>query len=656
MWLGIVLTEDSSQEERPTVESSESVGSGVSRSDRRGFVRKLVSLAALGSITGLLMGDLTDPLKGQSTDNIFYLGGFLNTWGQALLRVDVPGTTVIEGAVSATNTDGADNSTGVDGWANDTGSGFTFGVHGESDSTNGVGVKGLALASTGATKGVWGESDSTNGIGVIGYAPASTGTTMGVYGNSASTNGKGVLGYAPASTGTTYGVFGEAASTGGRGVFGWALAPTGSTTGVLGESDSPNGIGVLGVANSTPGIPPNPIGVGGAVENAPVVALGAPVGVLGAAKTGRGVGGFSFNGGEGVLGISVASPPITFQAPTQIGVHGIAQTGVGVVGQSTDPSNSAQGVVGTTENQPIPSRQLAGVHGVADVYLGVLGQSNSGVGVVGNSGTGIGVDGVGGFYGVYGSTGNVLGKPMVARGVANQVANLQEWQNSSGTALCAVDANGNFVMGHSRTNSGAFMAKDTGGTARNIMFIGGDNNIYMVNDIPSSLYVVQVAATSRAQFGTPLWLSARGTYTDFFMNNSGQIGIGTASPSHLIQLSGGAYSDGSTWNPASSVRWKENITPLTDGVDTLKQLHPVAYNYKKTPGKRTMGFIAEQVGKVLPTVVDWDKAEAGYAEGYDHVAVLALAVQAIKEQQATIQQLQERTAFLEKTVKQLAAS
>jgi hypothetical protein len=74
----------------------------------------------------------------------------------------------------------------------------------------------------------------------------------------------------------------------------------------------------------------------------------------------------------------------------------------------------------------------------------------------------------------------------------------------------------------------------------------------------------------------------------------------------------------------------------------LKQLHPVAYNYKKTPAKRTMGFIAEEVGKVLPSVVDWDKAEPGYAEGYDQTAILALTVEAVKEQQKTVEG-QQRT-------------
>jgi len=62
-----------------------------------------------------------------------------------------------------------------------------------------------------------------------------------------------------------------------------------------------------------------------------------------------------------------------------------------------------------------------------------------------------------------------------------------------------------------------------------------------------------------------------------------------------------------------------------------------------------MGFIAEEVGKVLPTIVDWDRAEPGYAEGYDHLAILALAVQAIKTLSAQVEQLRaEVTGLKEK--------
>lgn len=127
----------------------------------------------------------------------------------------------------------------------------------------------------------------------------------------------------------------------------------------------------------------------------------------------------------------------------------------------------------------------------------------------------------------------------------------------------------------------------------------------------------------------------------------GKVGINTQ-PKYWLQVEfNGAYCNGATWNPASSIRWKENVTPLTEGVETLKQLHPVSFNYKKTPTRRTMGFIAEEVGKVLPTVVDWDEKEAGYAEGYDQTAILALTVQAIKELNDKNNRLLERIEVLE---------
>lgn len=85
------------------------------------------------------------------------------------------------------------------------GSGYNFGVWGESLSSVGIGVYGRApyggiagasTASSGATYGVWGESDSTSGYGVYGFADASSGINFGVFGESDSTSGYGVYGFA----------------------------------------------------------------------------------------------------------------------------------------------------------------------------------------------------------------------------------------------------------------------------------------------------------------------------------------------------------------------------------------------------------------------------------------------------------------------------
>jgi len=135
-------------------------------------------------------------------------------------------------------------------------SGANIGVYGMSDSTSGTGVVGYATADSGPALGVVGRSFSTEGHGVVGVAEASTGYVYGVWGGSNSTNGRGVDGHAYATSGQAIGVYGQSASTGGTGVYGWATALSGNPVGVYGRSDSPGGAGVLGYAsaNSTSAI------------------------------------------------------------------------------------------------------------------------------------------------------------------------------------------------------------------------------------------------------------------------------------------------------------------------------------------------------------------------------------------------------------------
>jgi hypothetical protein len=152
---------------------------------------------------------------------------------------------------------------GISGNANNS-SGLSFGISGGSYSTSGIGVRGIASATTGNTRGVYGSVASPSGYGVFASAPANgvyghaystSGTTYAIYGQAESDLGYGVYGNAPSrgingiassTTGVTYGVRGQAFSTSGYGVYGLASATSGTNYGVFGYNSSESGYGVFG--------------------------------------------------------------------------------------------------------------------------------------------------------------------------------------------------------------------------------------------------------------------------------------------------------------------------------------------------------------------------------------------------------------------------
>ena len=67
--------------------------------------------------------------------------------------------------------------------------------------------------------------------------------------------------------------------------------------------------------------------------------------------------------------------------------------------------------------------------------------------------------------------------------------------------------------------------------------------------------------------------------------NSGNVGIGTTNPTHLIMLSGGAYSDGTNWSNGSDRNSKENFTTLDPQsvLEKIATLPITQWNYKVEP-------------------------------------------------------------------------
>lgn len=132
-------------------------------------------------------------------------------------------------------------------------------------------------------------------------------------------------------------------------------------------------------------------------------------------------------------------------------------------------------------------------------------------------------------------------KPLVVVAHSAQTANLTEWQNSGGTALSAIDANGNLGLGTSTPSN--------------------------------RLSVVNTSDDTPAEF-----TGTSGTCT--------------------VDTLGGSLSC------VSDEKLKTNILTIDGGLDKIMQLRGVTYNWKANPDTAAVsGFIAQEVEKVLPGLV-----------------------------------------------------
>jgi hypothetical protein len=115
--------------------------------------------------------------------------------------------------------------------------------------TGSISGTGLAVTNTGSSPGLYGRQGA--GAGVNHLSGVSAGvwgeaiTGDGVFGETSSSNGRGVSGLAVSKSGTTAGVSGQADADAGVGVRGLASSGTGVTIGVRGEAFSASGFGIL---------------------------------------------------------------------------------------------------------------------------------------------------------------------------------------------------------------------------------------------------------------------------------------------------------------------------------------------------------------------------------------------------------------------------
>ena len=134
------------------------------------------------------------------------------------------------------------------------------------------------------------------------------------------------------------------------------------------------------------------------------------------------------------------------------------------------------------------------------------------------------------------------------------------------------------------------------------------------------------------------------------------MGLGIT-PAFRLDLPNIANPDGrgraNRWDTYSSARWKENVKTIDNALETVMQLRGVTFDWKKDHGgAHDVGFIAEEVGKVVPELVTWEP-DGKTAQGLAYDRVSALTVEAIKAQQRKIESLEQANADLREKLEEL---
>lgn len=148
--------------------------------------------------------------------------------------------------------------------------------------------------------------------------------------------------------------------------------------------------------------------------------------------------------------------------------------------------------------------------------------------------------------------------------------------------------------------------------------------------------------------GTPDGLEFRinGNAVAMKLAASGYLAIGslTGPHSNVIQVPNNADESGrglaNAWSSYSSRRWKTDIHTIENALMQVEQLRGVTYR-SLDGGSQQIGLIAEEVGEVVPQVVQYEENGVD-AQSIDYARLVALLIEGMKEQQQRIEALEKK--------------
>jgi hypothetical protein len=334
---------------------------------------------------------------------------------------------------------------------------------------------------------------------------------------------------------------------------------------------------------------------------------------------------------------------------TTYGLYGrsTSTSGRGVYGIAAAYSGSNYGVYGES-NSP----DGCGVYGVAQAEsgenYGVCGRADGdeGCGVYG-----IATDSPGAVHGVCGETPSDEG-----HGVSGFATSTDEYGHGIGVYGQTDSPNGDGVHGYS--SNGAVGVRGVSETSGGIGVYGKGNmwSVYGTIDTSNGTAVYgRASATMGSNYGVYGWTQSNsGTGVRGEVANSGGLNYGVWGATYSFagyDFYAAGY--GVNYGSPSSIRWKHNVEPIPDSLDMLAQLRGVYFNWDDDHGgHHDVGMVAEDVGRVLPEIVNYEENGID-ANGMDYSKLTPLLVEAVNalraEKDAEIAERDRRIEALQYT-------
>jgi hypothetical protein len=144
-----------------------------------------------------------------------------------------------------------------------------------------------------------------------------------------------------------------------------------------------------------------------------------------------------------------------------------------------------------------------------------------------------------------------------------------------------------------------------------------------------------------------LYLQEYSTNHIIALNGGGNFLIGTSTNLGYRLFANGTAAGLSNWNNVSDGRLKKDVTPVINGLDKIKQLNGITFNWDKTlrpdlnvDDKNHLGLIAQDVEAILPQVVTTGDDEFG-TKTIAYSDIVPVLIEAIKELSAKNTALEE---------------